>query len=292
MKILISGGCGQLGHDVTSLLAPKHEVHSFGSGELDIGNRKQVRKVLSTIAPEVVINCAAYTAVDNCETETELAWRVNANGPRNLAEGVEAIGGRLIHISTDYVFDGKKAASSSYCEGDPVAPLSEYGRSKLAGEEAIAKTCSNYLILRTAWLYGMEGANFLKTMLRLALADPKRNLKVVNDQHGSLTWTATLARQIEAVLPPTLHGVAHATAEGSSTWYEGACYFLDAMNIPYNLSPCTTAEYPTPAHRPANSILENDTLKRAGLSIFSSWQEDICAYIDLHREKLIEEATQ
>ncbi len=292
MKILISGGRGQLGHDVTRLLTLKHEVHSLGSSELDIGNREQVQEVLSIIDPEVVINCAAYTAVDNCETEKELAWRVNAQGPRNLAEGMKTTGGRLIHISTDYVFNGEKAVNKSYHEGDPVAPLSEYGRSKLAGEEAIADTCSNYLILRTAWLYGMKGGNFLKTMLRLALADPKRTLKVVNDQHGSLTWTATLARQIEAVLSPTLQGVAHATAEGSSTWYEGACYFLEAMEIPYSLSPCTTAEYPTPAHRPANSILENTVLKQAGISSFGSWQEDIRAYIGLNREQLIEEATQ
>ncbi|MBU0961518.1 MAG: NAD(P)-dependent oxidoreductase, partial [Proteobacteria bacterium] len=171
-----------------------------------------------------------------------------------------------------------------------VAPLSQYGRSKLAGEQAVTEISSDHLILRTAWLYGWGGKNFLKTMLRLALADPSRELKVVNDQHGSLTWTATLARQIETVLTSDLQGIVHATAEGSSTWYQGACYFLDAMEISHNLVPCSTSEYPTPAHRPANSILENRRLKQAGLSIFNSWQGDIDAFVRLYRKELLQEA--
>jgi dTDP-4-dehydrorhamnose reductase len=292
MKILISGGHGQLGHDVTRLLAPNHELYSFSSSELDIGNKEQVKTVVSETEPDVLINCAAYTAVDNCESEKELAWRVNALGPKNLAQEAEKVGARLIHVSTDYVFDGKKPASQSYCETDAVGPLSEYGRSKLDGETAITRYSSNHLILRTAWLYGVNGGNFLKTMLRLALADPTRELKVVNDQFGSLTWTASLARQIEAVLPATIQGIAHATTEGSCTWYEGACYFLDTMDTPYTISPCSTKEYPTPAHRPANSILENQRLKTAGLSVFKSWQDDIKAYVALHRGRLIEEACQ
>ncbi len=290
MKILVTGGKGQLGSDVTELLDRDHDVCSCSSKELDIGNREMVERVFSRQQPDLVINCAAYTAVDNCETEKELAWNVNAQGPANLAQAMEARGGRVIHISTDYVFDGNKSVSESYLENDPVAPLSEYGRSKLAGEEAITAGSSNHLILRTAWLYGWQGGNFLKTMLRLAMADPTRELKVVNDQHGSLTWTATLARQIQAVLSSEMQGIVHATAEGSSTWYEGACYFLDAMGVPYNLTPCTTVEYPTPAHRPANSILENSCLQQAGLSVFHSWQEDIEAYVRLYKKDLLAEA--
>ncbi|MEN8200452.1 MAG: dTDP-4-dehydrorhamnose reductase, partial [Thermodesulfobacteriota bacterium] len=259
--------------------------------ELDIADKEMVESVLAREQPELLINCAAYTAVDNCEKEQELAWSVNAHGPENLARAMEARGGRLIHISTDYVFDGNKTIPESYSEDDPVAPLSEYGRSKLAGEEAIIGISSNHLIMRTAWLYGIQGGNFLKTMLRLAMADPQRQLKVVNDQHGSLTWTATLARQIQAVLEPAMQGIVHATAEGNSTWYEGACYFLDTMGVAYNLAPCSTAEYPTPAHRPANSILANTRLQEAGLSVFSSWQDDIDAYVGLYRKGLLAEAT-
>ncbi len=292
MKILITGGHGQLGSDVSSLLGRTHDVFSYGSRELDISDREKLNSVLSIHQPDVLVNCAAYTAVDDCETKKEQAWKVNAEGPENLAKAMEAVRGRIIHISTDYVFDGNKPSTEGYNEDDPVAPLSEYGKSKLAGEKAIAAHSSNYLILRTAWLYGWQGKNFLKTMLQLALADPARELKVVDDQYGSLTWTATLARQIQAVLSSDLQGIAHATAEGASTWYQGACYFLDSMEVPYNITPCSTAEYPTPAHRPANSILENRKLKQAGLSVFNSWQKDIDQYVKLYKKELIAEATQ
>lgn len=290
MRILITGGNGQLGQDLSTLLARKHEVTSCSSSELDIGNRKMVEKVLTAHQPEFVINCAAYTAVDNCETEKELAWRVNALGPEILADTTAGNESRFIHISTDYVFDGKKAVNTGYVEDDLVQPLSEYGKSKLAGEDAIFQFSPNFLILRTAWLYGHTGNNFLKTMLRLALADPTLERKVVNDQYGSLTWTASLARQIETILDADIIGIVHATAEGSCTWYEGACYFLDSMEVPYTLTPCTTEEYPTPAHRPSNSILENKRLKEAGLSTFKSWQEDIDSYVKLYRQQLLDEA--
>ncbi len=289
MKILISGSHGQLGHDVTALLSKSHNVVSCNSKELDISNRQMVERVVAQHQPEVIINCAAYTAVDNCETEKELAWRVNALGPENLAVSGETVGSRFIHISTDYVFDGNKQTDISYLEDDQVQPLSEYGKSKLAGEDAIMQFASNPLIMRTAWLYGHSGNNFLKTMLRLALADPSRELKVVNDQYGSLTWTNSLARQIENILDADIKGIVHATATGSSTWYVGACYFLDAMNVPYTFTPCTTAEYPTPAHRPANSILENKRLEEAGLSVFQSWQNDIDCFVKAHGEALIKE---
>ncbi len=289
MKILITGGKGQLGQDVTTLLEKKHTVICCSSKELDIGNRLMVEKAFTNHRPEIIINCAAYTAVDNCETEKELAWRVNAVGPENLALSCEATGSRLIHISTDYVFDGKKPVDTSYTESDPVMPLSEYGKSKLAGEDAIARFAADSLIIRTAWLYGLKGNNFLKTMLRLALADPERELKVVNDQYGSLTWTATLAEQIQAVLTSEIHDIVHATADGSSTWYEGACYFLDSMGVPYRLTPCSTAEYPTPAHRPGNSILENKRLNDAGVSVFRSWQEDIDRFVASYKDTLLQE---
>jgi len=292
MKILVTGGHGQLGCDVSTLLGKTHTLISLGSKELDIGNSAAVNSIVAAEQPDLLINCAAYTAVDNCETEKELAFKVNTKGPENLATAMEKTGGRLIHVSTDYVFDGLKASNDNYTEEHPTAPLSEYGRSKLGGEEAIQSCSSNYLILRSAWLYGRYGNNFLKTMLRLALADPARELKVVHDQHGSLTWTATLARQIESVLTDTMQGVVHATAKGSSTWYEGACYFLDAMDVPYTLSPCSTAEYPTPAHRPANSILKNERLQQAGLAVFNSWQEDIDQFVKKYKEELIEEATR
>ncbi len=277
------------------LLSSEHEI--FGCDivnagyKMDISDPAQVNDRFSSLKPEVVINCAAYTAVDKCETERELAWKINADGPKNLALAADRFNARLIHISTDYVFDGKREIPQPYFEDDPVSPISQYGESKLAGETAVVENCSSHLILRTAWLYSAHGPNFLKTMLRLACQDSKRELKVVNDQYGSLTWSHTLARQIEALINSDLTGIFHTTAEGYSSWYEGACYFLDRMGVSYTMTPCTTAEYPTPAARPANSILENARLKEAGLNVFDDWKRDIDVYVESFKDKLLEEAT-
>lgn len=287
MNIVIFGSKGQLGTDCSAILAGKHEIIDHDMQQVDIGNQESVDRRIAAIRPEVIINCAAYTAVDACETETQLCWRVNAEGPRHLALAARRYGCRLIHISTDYVFDGTLPPPNGYTENDRPNPLSAYGRAKLAGEEAVLKHASNQVILRTAWLYSPHGRNFLKTILRLALQDQHRPLKVVDDQYGSLTWSRTLALQIERVLDADLQGIAHATAEGHCTWYEGACYFLEKMKVPHNLRPCTTAEYPTPARRPPNSILVNSRLNIAGISAFGSWQNDIDTFVRLYRKQLL-----
>jgi dTDP-4-dehydrorhamnose reductase len=195
-------------------------------------------------------------------------------------------------VSTDYIFDGNRPAPAPYFETDTPNPLSQYGKSKLAGEEAVAQYCSNHVILRTAWLYSSTGKNFLKTILRLVIQDPSRELKVVDDQYGSLTWSYTLALQIQKLLKAELTGVVHTTSEGYSTWFEAARYFLDTMDVPYAMRPCTTAEYPTPAHRPANSILENKVLKDAGISTFVDWKEDINSFVSQYRKQLLQEAME
>jgi dTDP-4-dehydrorhamnose reductase len=285
MKLLITGAGGQLGQDCVQLMLDRHEICALTSRQLDITQAEAVRQAVDCIRPQALINCAAYTAVDACETETEPCMAVNAHGPAHLAQACAAFGCRLIHLSTDYVFDGSKPAPEPYVEEDAVGPVSAYGWSKLIGEQAIAERLEDYLILRTAWLYGMGSGNFLKTMLRLALA--KRPLRVVNDQHGSLTWTATLAKQIEQVLDCGITGIAHATAEGHCTWFEGAKYFLEAMQVDFSLEPCATADYPTPARRPANSILENRLLKQHGLNVMRDWRADVDDFVRLHREELL-----
>jgi len=294
MKILITGATGQLGRDCCALLAEGHMVIACHGPRIDISDGKSLLTYIAQHQPDVVINCAAYTAVDACETEREQAWRVNAQGPELLAKASRDLGFRLIHVSTDYVFDGSLPAPQAYTEEDATNPLSEYGRSKLAGELAVAHSASDYVILRTAWLYSVHGKNFLKTMLRLALADKAGRLasgvQVVNDQFGSLTWSRTLARQIERLLASDIKGVVHATADGHSTWFEAASYFLLQMGIEHNLSPCTTSEYPTPAHRPANSILANTRLDEAGISVFKHWQEDIDSFVANHKTELLIEA--
>lgn len=295
MKILILGCNGQLGKDCNTVLSPEHDIVNCDittctRTRADISKKESVDNLIANHMPEIIINCAAYTAVDKCETEAELAWKVNADGPRNIAQAATTCNAKLIHISTDYVFDGKKQIPQPYTENDPVSPLGQYGKSKLAGEEAVQEYCSSHLILRTAWLYSAHGPNFLKTMLRLALQDKRREIKVVDDQYGSLTWSYTLALQIQALLDTELTGIIHATAEGYSTWYKGACYFLDKMDVPYKLAPCTTAEYPTPATRPSNSILENKKLKQVDLNLFQDWRDDIDLYVDTFKDTLLAEA--
>ncbi|CAK8711649.1 dTDP-4-dehydrorhamnose reductase [Candidatus Electrothrix laxa] len=287
MNILITGAGGQLGQDCLTVIEKGYTVHGRTSGQLDITQPGQVQQEIQALRPDVVVNCAAYTAVDKCESEQEACWAVNALGAANLAEACAAGGTRLIHISTDYVFAGDKPVPEPYTEQDPNGPLSVYGKSKLAGEQAIMERMDDFLILRTSWLYGIGGNNFLKTMLRLAMADPERTIRVVNDQYGSLTWTMTLARQIKQLLTSELTGIAHATAENSSTWYDGAKYFFQSMGVAFSLEPCATAEYPTPAHRPANSILENRSLKEQNINFMQDWQQDIDAFIALYRDELI-----
>ena len=290
MKILITGGNGQLGRDCTERFSRSHRVTACSSATFDITDPECARAVFAEHAPEVLVNCAAYTAVDRCQEDEARCRAVNSAGPAVLARQCARTGCRLIHISTDYVFDGSKKIPTPYTEDDPPCPLSAYGRSKLAGEQAIGEELENHLIIRTAWLYGMDGANFLKTMLRLAISTPGQSLKVVNDQMGSLTWSNRLAGQIERLLDNPLTGIVHATAEGFSSWYEGAVFFLQAMGVQADIIPCNTSEYPTPAPRPANSILENKRLKQAGLNAMVPWQQDVETFALENREALLDEA--
>ncbi len=291
MKTLLTGAQGQLAQDCIKVLAADHTIcHPFGSRELDITDSHMVKEVLGTINPDIVVNCAAYTAVDGCESDKDRCWKVNADGPGFIADGCAQIGARMIHISTDYVFDGRKTVPEQYTEEDQVNPVSEYGSSKLAGEIRIREKTDNHLIIRTAWLYGSGSTNFLKTMLRLAVNNPGKTIRVVHDQFGSLTWTYRLAQQIKILLESELTGTVHATAEGHSSWYEGAKYFLECMKVPHIIEPCTTADYPTPAKRPANSILENNRIKKHRLNLMNPWQEDVKKFAELHGDKLLAEA--
>lgn len=251
--------------------------------EIDISARFQALKKLNELKPEVIVNCAAYTAVDACETDPA-CWKVNADGPKYLAEWAVANGAFFVHVSTDYVFGADKPLFQPLRESDEPNPVSEYGRSKLAGEKAILDSNAKAAILRTAWLYGATGKNFLKTMLRLALQSPEREIRVVNDQFGSPTWSHTLARQIEAVVAAKATGVFHATSEGYGSWYDLANRFLSLMDVPFCMVPCTTAEYPTPAKRPFNSILENTHAKALGINQFMDWKEELACFVSQNRE--------
>ena len=286
-KIIIIGATGQLGSDCAKVLAPKFEILPLGSRDLDITSRSAVEDLIGNEAPQVVLNCGAFTGVDDCETKRDLARKVNGDGPANLAVAAEKYGAQLIHISTDYVFDGRKKVPESYTEEDQTNPVSYYGVSKLAGEDGVKKATDNYMILRTAWLYGIRGRNFLKTMLKLALQAPEREIKVVNDQYGSPTWSYRLAGQIDRLIESGGQGIYHATSEGYGTWYELADYFLDRMAIPHRIVPCTTTQYPTPAVRPANAILENARLKAGGVNLMQNWRKDLDEFVVRFRDRLI-----
>jgi dTDP-4-dehydrorhamnose reductase len=289
MKILVTGGKGQLGMDCVQVLRELHEVLAIDLDELDITRLADLEALVQKFRPSIIINCAAYTQVDNCEIERELAWNVNVMGTENLVKCSESQGGRLIHISTDYVFDGTKKIPEPYVEKDKPNPVSYYGITKYESEKVVRKGADRHLILRPAWMYGINGHNFLKTMLKLALNNPGNEIRVVNDQYGSPTWSYGLALQIQRIINTDARGIYHATSEGYCTWFELAEYFLNKMKVPHTIVPCTSEEFPTRAKRPKNSILENRHLKEKGINIMSQWQDDIDRFVSSFRERLIGE---
>ena len=291
MKIMITGGKGQLGTDCARVLGGNHDVLSVDIDEGDITNYSEVEELVKGFNPNIIINCAAYTQVDECETEKAFAWKVNVDGPKNFALCLEKYGGQLVHISSDYVFDGKKKVPNPYVEEDDPHPVSYYGTTKYESEKVVRRISDRHLIIRTAWMYGAQGHNFLKTMLRLALQPPTNEIKVVNDQFGSPTWSHRLALQIERMIEANARGIYHASAESYCTWYGLTVYFLESMGVSHRVVPCTSEEYPTPAKRPENSILENQQLKKREINIMKPWQEDIDQFVANFREHLINEVT-
>jgi len=287
-NILITGTKGQLGTDCLDVFKDFPHVVGVGRPEADLSDRVQCFELLDRVRPDVIVNCAAFTAVDACETDPS-CWKANRDVPGHLAAWSEANGAFLAHVSTDYVFSGDKPLFQSVPENDEPNPISEYGKSKLAGELAIAEQTGRYAVLRTAWLYGATGKNFLKTMLRLTLQNPGKAFKVVADQYGSPTWSHTLARQIRAVAKKQAPGIFHASSEGYCTWFDLACAFLDELGIAHHFVPCTSDEFPTPTQRPANSILENAHAKELGINCFVDWKDELAQFVSQNGEIVLEE---
>jgi dTDP-4-dehydrorhamnose reductase len=277
MKVLVTGGKGQLGTDVTEVLRSHgHEVYSYTREELDITNHEQVQSSIAGISPEVVIHTAAYTKVDLAEQEVDLAYRVNAIGTRNVAVAAEKAGAKLVYISTDYVFDGK--ASVPYNEYHPTSPLGVYGKSKLAGEQFVQQLSSRFFILRTSWVYGKHGQNFVKTMLQLA--EERSELNVVHDQVGSPTYTVDLANFIAEIIKTELYGVYHTSNTGYCSWYEFAREIFRAANLSHiKVNPVTTAEFPRPAPRPAYSVMDHMAIRLNGVDDLPDWKDALQAFM-------------
>ncbi len=266
MKILLTGSTGQVGYELARSLQGVGEVVAVDRQQMDLADLDQVRRVIRAVQPNMIVNPAAYTAVDKAESEPALAFRVNAEAPELMAEEARLLGASMVHYSTDYVFDGSAAAPR--VEDDATGPLNVYGASKLAGEQAIAAAGIPHLIFRTSWVYGMRGKNFLLTMLRLARE--RDELRVVADQFGAPTWSRTIA-DVSAQVLAQAHaggrewwvqnrGVYHLTAQGQTSWYEFTRAILEEAGIDCRVLPITSADYPVPARRPEYSVLSCERL--------------------------------
>lgn len=276
MKVLVTGANGMLGKDVVDVLGEKHQLILTGRDNLDITNYQQSKDFINQHQPEIIINCAAYTLVDKCEIELDLAFKVNALGPRNLAVICNDLNIPLLHISTDYVFDGSK--SGSYLEDDSKNPLSIYGKSKSLGEDYIVSLTNKFYIIRTSWLFGYHGNNFIKTMLQLGKS--KTNLTVVNDQFGSPTYTKDLAKAIALLIEEPKYGIYHITNCEFTNWYEFAKLIFQSAGMKVTIQPISTEEFNRPAPRPKCSVLENRVWRLGGFPPLRRYQEAVSEYIE------------
>lgn len=275
-KIIITGCNGQLGREMNRLYAGNTNIELINTDvdELDITSVDAVMSFAKEVKPYAIINCAAYTAVDACETNQDLAFKVNTIGPRNLAIAARETGAKLLHVSTDYVFDGTK--QTPYYETDAICPQSVYGSTKAEAEKMVQQMADRYFILRTAWLYG-DGKNFAKTMLRLS--ETNELVKVVGDQFGTPTSAYELAKGIDSLLFTDNYGLFHATCEGSCNWAEFAAEIFRLAGKDTKVQAITTAEYGAPANRPAHSVLENYMFKMTNGYMFADWHDAIEKYI-------------
>ena len=282
MRVLVAGATGQLGVDLVNLLRRQGvDVAAPDAQRLDLLRPQTVRDAVRDARPHWVINCAAYTQVDRAEQERETAFAVNRDGARVLAEAAAAAQAWMLQVSTDFVFSGQ--SSAPYTEDDPTGPLGVYGQSKRDGELAVQQACASSIVVRTAWLYGVHGNNFVKTMLRLAAQ--RDELRVVSDQIGTPTWTQDLAGALWALMQEPQAGVFHFSDAGQASWYEFAAAIVEAaraLDFPVQAQrvvPITTAEYPTPAQRPAYSVLSKAKIERLLAAPIPHWRDSLRAML-------------
>ncbi len=282
MRILVTGARGQLGTDLVAELAARgHHPIPADLAEMDITDRASVLAFVSETKPDALIHCAAYTATDQAEDEAELCRRVNADGTRNLALAAKAADIPMLYISTDYVFDGK--GETPFAVDAPAAPLSVYGKTKYEGECAVRELLSRYFIVRIAWVFGVHGKNFVRTMLRLA--ETRDTLSVVNDQIGSPTYTVDLSRLLADMIVSDRYGTYHATGEGFCSWYDFACEIFRQAGKTITVHPVTSDEFPAKIKRPTNSRLDKSALDAAGFARLPAWQDALARFlIELGKE--------
>lgn len=276
MKILVTGAKGQLGFDIVKELAKRNIPHrGVDVEDFDITDREAVLNSVLEFRPAAVIHCAAYTAVDKAEDEQELCRKINEDGTRNIAEACKATDAKMLYISTDYVFPGD--GTHFYKPGDSTAPASHYGKTKLAGEEAVKKFLKKFFIIRISWVFGQNGNNFVKTMLRLG--KERDSLNVVSDQIGSPTYTADLAPLLCDMASGEKYGIYHATNEGICSWAEFAAEIFRQAGMDTQVNPVPSSEYPTKAKRPLNSRLDKSSLTEAGFIRLPNWKDALHRFL-------------
>lgn len=297
MNILVTGSGGQLGSEISGIIKTgraeigpvshqykTYKIFETDVSDLDICDLKTVRNFCQDNKIDLIINCAAFTNVDGCETERESAFKVNALGPRNLAIAARESKAKLVHVSTDYVFAGD--SNKPYLESDICNPKSVYGSTKYLGEQYVRDFCDEYFIVRTSWLYGYVGKNFVKTII--GLASKKDKIKVVDDQRGNPTNANDLAYHILKIAQTDEYGIYHCTGEGECTWFEFATEIVKLARLDCKVLPCTSEEFPSPVKRPAYSSLDNMMLKTTVGNEMRDWQVALSEYIkNLKERKLI-----
>ncbi len=295
LRILVTGRNGQLGRDLINFLSTYYIVKGVDIDDFDIRNYKAAREYITRYEPDIVLHCAAFTDVDACESDVKTALDINATGTENIANVCQEIDARIIYYSTDYVFDGEKY--SPYTEEDRPNPKTVYGISKYEGEKYIEEISRNHAIMRIAWLYGANGRNFIKTMIKLGLEQLQNRaegknitpFKVVNDQIGDPTWTMEIAKQTKLIIDNNLIGLFHCTSNGEISWYQFAKLIFEYLSMDVTINPCTTAEFPRPAPRPKYTGMENLRLKNLGLNIMRFHEQPLKEFLEKFGERLKDE---
>ena len=279
MKILVTGVNGQLGYDVVKELKKRsYEPIGVDKKEMDLQSDIEIKSCIEKVKPQVIIHCGAYTAVDMAEDNEELCNRINYIATKEIAKYAKALDIPMIYISTDYVFDGSKNIDSEYTEEDKTNPINIYGKSKLYGEDFVRNILDKYYIVRISWVFGKNGNNFIKSILRLA--NEREELRIVNDQIGSPTYTKDLSVLLCDMIETDRYGIYHATNEGYCTWYEFAKEILRLSNIDIKLNPISTKDYKTKAKRPMNSKMSKDKLAKNGFKKLRHWKDALKDYIN------------
>lgn len=277
MKVVVTGATGQLGQDVMQELERKnHQAFGADRQQLDITKEEDVHAFISEVKPDVILHCAAYTNVDAAEENEGAAYQVNAAGTEYLAKAAKMNGAKMMYISTDYVFDG--TANEPYEVDEPTKPLGAYGRTKLAGEQLLQKHLEEFFIVRTAWVFGTYGNNFVKTMIRLG--KERGEVGVVHDQVGSPTYTVDLAQFMVELMETNKYGIYHATNGGMCSWYEFAVEIFKQADMNVTVNPLTSDQFPRPAARPKYSVLSKKRIEQQGLTPLRDWKEALVAYLE------------